>query len=467
MNLNSADFSYLEMVGKGSFGEVWKAMNKRTQEIVAIKNIDLEEADDDIEDIRKEISILSELESDYVTRYYGSFIEGTRLSIVMEYLGGGSVFDIMQQTDISEAYIAIIMREVLSALKYLHSSNKIHRDIKAANLLLSEGGKVKLADFGVSGQITDTMSKRNTFIGTPYWMAPEVISQAGHDVKADIWSLGITAIEMAEGAPPFSEMHPMKALMIIPKPNVDPPRLEDEKRWDRSFHDFLAQCLVKDPERRSSAAELLKHKFIRNAGRLATLQDLVERGQVKSSATTKATPLPASADAVKPEVAWDFDSSDDDGLEPAGTVAQRPTAPLPSIPAMGTVAVRPSAIVNSERDETSDGEADSSSAVMKEVFAPALKAVGTNHPQAAETCDTILGALAALPMGAAELLAAELVTRYGSLSADNRSGRTVRLPSEREMQAAVERAAAGGGESRVDDSVTADINRYLVSRLGK
>ncbi|KAF1813931.1 Pkinase-domain-containing protein, partial [Eremomyces bilateralis CBS 781.70] len=272
----ASGYQMLEELGSGSFGVVYKAIERATGDMVAIKHIDLEGSDDDIREIQQEISLLSTCHSQYVTQYKTSFVRGVKLWIVMEYLGGGSCLDLLKPGPFNEAYIAIVCRELLSGLDYLHQSGKIHRDIKAANILLSDSGKVKIADFGVAAQLTNIKSQRMTFVGTPFWMAPEVIQEEGYDIKADIWSLGITALELANGQPPHADTHPMKVLFLIPK--AAPPKLEGNK-WSREFKDFISQCLVKDPDRRPTAKELLQHKFVRRAGKVEGLRELIERNQ--------------------------------------------------------------------------------------------------------------------------------------------------------------------------------------------
>ncbi|KAF2203802.1 Pkinase-domain-containing protein [Delitschia confertaspora ATCC 74209] len=271
------NYQVLEELGSGSFGVVYKAIERSTGDLVAIKHIDLEGTCDELQEIQQEISLLSTCDSPYVTQYKASFVKGVKLWIVMEYLGGGSCLDLIKPGPFSEAHIAIVCRELLKGLDYLHQTGKIHRDIKAANTLLSDSGKVKIADFGVAAQLTNIKSQRLTFVGTPFWMAPEVIQEAGYDFKADIWSLGITAMELANGEPPNAGTHPMKVLFLIPKNPA--PRLEGNQ-WSKEFKDFVACCLIKDPDRRPTAKELLKHKFIQRAGKVEAMRELIERKQM-------------------------------------------------------------------------------------------------------------------------------------------------------------------------------------------
>jgi len=269
----SKDFTLLEKLGEGSYGSVWKALHNKSKQITAIKKIPVE---NDLDEIIKEIKIMKLCKSPYIISYYGSYFKDSELWIVMEFCGGGSVSDLMKITDknLNEEQIAVVLKDALKGLDYLHELKKIHRDIKAGNILLNDKGEGKLADFGVSGQLSDTMAKRQTVIGTPFWMAPEVIQEVGYDVKADIWSLGITAIELAESKPPYANIHPMRAIFMIP--SRPPPKLSEPDKWSKEFNDFVSQCLTKNPEYRPSASTLLKHPFISKAKTSAVLLSLIK-----------------------------------------------------------------------------------------------------------------------------------------------------------------------------------------------
>lgn len=300
---------------------MYKAIDKISGNIVAVKKIDLESSEDDIEEIQKEIAILSGCQDSHITTYYGCFVRGYKLWIIMEYLAGGSGLDLLKPGAFHEPEIAVMCRELLEGLIYLHDNGKIHRDVKAANVLVSSDGNVKLADFGVATQLSNNMSRRNTFVGTPFWMAPEVIRQEDYDTKADIWSLGITAIEFAKGEPPLSEYHPMKVLFLIPK--ADPPTLPSAGNWSPDFRDFVAQCLKKTPGERPTGRQLLKHRFIRKAGKTQQLRLLVDRRERWMERHRKSKPKKMYAPTVTtmrdvPEH-MSMGSNDDDGWD-FGTV---------------------------------------------------------------------------------------------------------------------------------------------------
>ncbi|EME30987.1 Serine/threonine-protein kinase svkA [Galdieria sulphuraria] len=300
-------YELIEKIGQGSFGEVYRALEKATGKPVAIKLIDLEDAKGDIEEFRREIRILSQLNNPYIVEYYNSFLSGSFLWMIMEYLEGGSIKELIAVTGpLSEDAAAICLREILLALSYFHREGRLHRDIKAANILLSSEGHVKLADFGVSEQVTKTMRKRNTFVGTPFWMAPEVIEASYYDQKADIWSFGITALEMVYGRPPWADTHPMKALFLITK--SDPPRLSGE--FSEEFKDFICQCLQKDPDKRKNAEILLKHPFITKRRDTSILKRLLdEKKKQKQLNSHKIVPKAdrrRKLPTVDLDFAWDF-----------------------------------------------------------------------------------------------------------------------------------------------------------------
>ncbi|GMF32318.1 unnamed protein product [Phytophthora lilii] len=259
-----------------SYGKVYKAVNKASAEVVALKVVPVDNEDRAaFDELTREIRILERCESPFVVQYRGSFSYESQLWIAMEFCAAGSLADLhllRGRQVLGEAEIAAVCANVALGLAHLHSRGLIHRDIKAGNLLLNGDGVAKLADFGVSAQLTATVGKRRTVIGTPFWMAPEVIQEAQYDCKADLWSLGITALELAEGEPPLAHMHPMRAIFLIP--NRAPPELREPNKYSPEFRDFLAVCLKKDPQERASAEDLLRHPFItRNVDRLRANSD--------------------------------------------------------------------------------------------------------------------------------------------------------------------------------------------------
>lgn len=218
-----------------------------------------------------------------IVEFFGSYWRRDKLWICMEYCGGGSMQDIYHITGpLSEPQIAFVCRETLKGLNYLHCMGKMHRDIKGANILLTEEGDVKLADFGVSAQITATINKRRSFIGTPYWMAPEVAAverKGGYNQQCDIWAVGITAIELAELQPPMFDLHPMRALFLMSKSGFKPPTLKEKNKWSPQFHHFIKTALTKNPKKRPPADRLLLHSFVSGLLGRKLMRELLEKSR--------------------------------------------------------------------------------------------------------------------------------------------------------------------------------------------
>uniref|UniRef100_H2YUY6 Mitogen-activated protein kinase kinase kinase kinase n=1 Tax=Ciona savignyi TaxID=51511 RepID=H2YUY6_CIOSA len=277
------DFELLQRVGSGTYGDVYKAKHNVSKEFAAIKVIKLEPGDD-FSIIQQEIIMMKDCKHDNIVAYFGSYLRRDKLWIAMEYCGGGSMQDIYHVTGpLDEKLIAYVCRETLKGLAYLHSKGKMHRDIKGANILLTDDGSVKLADFGVSAQITQTIAKRKSFIGTPYWMAPEVAAverKGGYNQQCDVWAVGITSIEFAELQPPMFDLHPMRALFLMSKSSFQPPKLKDKQKWSAEFHLFVKQALTKNPKRRPSSEKMLQHPFVMQDGLVAKLgSDMLKRSR--------------------------------------------------------------------------------------------------------------------------------------------------------------------------------------------
>ncbi|ANZ76285.1 BA75_03742T0 [Komagataella pastoris] len=271
-------FKRTEVIGRGRFGVVYKGINRQTNRVVAIKVLNLDTGEDEVKEVQQEIQFLSQLkQAPNITHYQGSYLNGTRLWIIMDYCAGGALRSLLKTGPIEERYCAVIMRELLVALHYVHKAGVIHRDLKAANILITKEGNIQLCDFGVAAQLTSTSVKRTTMAGTPYWMAPEVIMEgASYNAKVDVWSLGITAYEISTGNPPYSDKDAMRAMQLITKSK--PPRLEG-RQHSGVLKEFVALCLDENPEERPTVEELLSCKLVKSSKNVpnSILKELIAR----------------------------------------------------------------------------------------------------------------------------------------------------------------------------------------------
>ncbi|XP_002735309.1 serine/threonine-protein kinase 10-like [Saccoglossus kowalevskii] len=319
------NWDIISEIGDGAFGKVYKCKHKYNGKLSASKVIEIK-SEEELDDYMVEIDILSECDHKYIVKLLEAFYYDHKITLFIEFCEGGAVDDIMFDLEkpLNEVQIQVIIRQMLEALDYLHNNKVIHRDLKAGNILLTMNGDIRLADFGVSARNTKTNQKRDSFIGTPYWMAPEVVlcetlKDDPYDYKADIWSLGITCIEMAQMEPPYNDLHPMRVLIKIPK--TSPPTLLAPSRWSKDFNNFIKMCLDKNVETRPSAKDLLQHPFVVRTDDKKPLIDLISEAKAEVEVEEEDLPEERIA-AIERSVSTDESLNSQEGVTALPDIAE-------------------------------------------------------------------------------------------------------------------------------------------------
>lgn len=450
----SRNYKKGKCIGKGSFGEVYHGVEVETGNVVALKLQDLEKAQDEIDIIRREIQVMSQISSPYVVRYYTSFIEESTLWLVMEHMAGGSLKGLLDAVGpFPEDAIAHVMKSLCKGLEYIHKEESLHRDIKAENILLGADGAVKLSDFGVAGQLTNTLRQRNTFVGSPYWMAPEVITESVYDEKCDIWSVGITALELANGLPPHANDHPYKALVSIPLSS--PPRVEGSK-FSSAFKDFVSVCLQRTAKDRADASTLVGHPFLKK-GKQSAMKDLMSKkakadGKDGEEDACAASPVvaekreqstdDANGNAGGTQFSFDFGSMRErpDDLPPtdAAAVEDPVEQVLPEVPDKDAQAKTDEAATTNPEENASANSAPASK-VLSGVFLPVLSTIRARAAEGGTADHKLMAAVGALEVAFVDVESAkpgtcELFFRSLLEEAHTNTSKTIREAAQRKTK---------------------------------